>query len=170
MAIHFLCSHCGAKLRVPDEKGGKMGKCPKCSDPIHIPAESTIAENDEGAEAAPPSALPVGGGGAHPPKRVGRPRTQPPAPQYGLARLGGTIAMILGALIIVGSVIAFIVGLIGALKLSGHRSFGPGSAVLVFHAFLSLIFGTLSGVVAMGFGQLFHCIRDAARNSFHLAR
>ncbi|MCA9074852.1 MAG: DUF4328 domain-containing protein [Planctomycetaceae bacterium] len=37
MAIAFSCEHCGAKLRVKDEKAGLAGKCPKCSKRICVP-------------------------------------------------------------------------------------------------------------------------------------
>lgn len=37
MAIAFNCEHCGAKLRVKDEKAGLKGKCPQCSERIRVP-------------------------------------------------------------------------------------------------------------------------------------
>lgn len=37
MAIAFTCEHCGARLRVKDEKAGLQGKCPHCSERIRVP-------------------------------------------------------------------------------------------------------------------------------------
>ena len=38
MSIAVACPNCGAKLNVRDDMGGRRGKCPKCSQPIDIPA------------------------------------------------------------------------------------------------------------------------------------
>ncbi|MFP4106383.1 MAG: hypothetical protein ACLFVU_09870 [Phycisphaerae bacterium] len=39
--ITFDCDHCGSKLRVPDTKAGKKGKCPGCQAIIHVPSADT---------------------------------------------------------------------------------------------------------------------------------
>src|SRR4051794_34484563 len=36
--IRFACPGCGAAYAVPDEKGGKTGRCPKCQAEFVIPA------------------------------------------------------------------------------------------------------------------------------------
>ena len=53
---------CGQKLRVPEKYAGKSVKCPKCSQPISIPAVTassieTQKEADPGVPSASPSAL-----------------------------------------------------------------------------------------------------------------
>jgi DNA-directed RNA polymerase subunit RPC12/RpoP len=35
--VHFLCSHCGAKLKVPQAHAGKTGRCPHCQGKITVP-------------------------------------------------------------------------------------------------------------------------------------
>jgi len=42
--IRFCCEHCAHKITVRDKDIGKQGKCPKCSNVITIPAESTVIE------------------------------------------------------------------------------------------------------------------------------
>jgi len=39
--IHFLCTRCGAKLRVPDTHAGKEGRCPHCKERTTVPPAST---------------------------------------------------------------------------------------------------------------------------------
>src|SRR5262245_53170872 len=38
--INFLCSNCGAALRIPSSKAGSTGKCPRCGRQIEAPADS----------------------------------------------------------------------------------------------------------------------------------
>ncbi len=40
MPIMFRCANCSAKIKVPDDKAGKKGKCPKCKAIVEIPFES----------------------------------------------------------------------------------------------------------------------------------
>ncbi len=37
MAIQFECPHCSAVIRVPDDSGGKAGKCPQCQTQLLVP-------------------------------------------------------------------------------------------------------------------------------------
>ena len=37
MAIELLCEHCEQLIRVADELGGQMGKCPHCGHSMYIP-------------------------------------------------------------------------------------------------------------------------------------
>jgi serine/threonine protein kinase/DNA-directed RNA polymerase subunit RPC12/RpoP len=41
--INFLCSHCGAPLRVPAEKAGRRRKCPRCGHRVEAPSDSSSA-------------------------------------------------------------------------------------------------------------------------------
>lgn len=36
--IQFTCTYCQAKLSVPEDKAGQIGKCPKCARTIRVPA------------------------------------------------------------------------------------------------------------------------------------
>ena len=51
--IRFACPGCGATYTVPDEKGGKTGKCPKCQGQFVIPN----AEPTAGGAVSPPPPL-----------------------------------------------------------------------------------------------------------------
>ncbi|MCD4658008.1 MAG: hypothetical protein K8S87_10770, partial [Planctomycetes bacterium] len=51
MAIMFRCKSCNAKIKVPDNKAGKHGKCPKCANPVLVPYHTesefiNISEDD----------------------------------------------------------------------------------------------------------------------------
>src|SRR5215207_11485049 len=41
--ISFLCSHCGAQLRVRPQRAGMTGKCPRCGHPLEAPSEGADA-------------------------------------------------------------------------------------------------------------------------------
>ncbi len=46
--IRFECQHCGRKLKVPDERAGRQGRCPACKGAVTVPAaplESTVTED-----------------------------------------------------------------------------------------------------------------------------
>lgn len=45
MPIEFRCPQCNKRLRTPDSSAGKTAKCPSCSNPVTVPATSTIAPN-----------------------------------------------------------------------------------------------------------------------------
>ena len=38
--IHFQCSHCGARIKVPDTHVGQKGRCPRCKGRIVVPQSS----------------------------------------------------------------------------------------------------------------------------------
>lgn len=53
MAIKFNCDYCGKKIEVPDDAGGKWGKCPGCHNRLYVPKldsdeELKLAPIDEG--------------------------------------------------------------------------------------------------------------------------
>jgi len=35
--MEFQCTYCGCKLKVPDQHGGKKGRCPKCKESLVVP-------------------------------------------------------------------------------------------------------------------------------------
>ena len=56
MTIAFHCEHCGKKIEAPDSASGKLGKCPRCHNKVHVPRldtndELTLAPIDENDEA-----------------------------------------------------------------------------------------------------------------------
>ena len=44
MPIEFHCSHCGHKVKAPDDAAGKRGKCPACKNSVYIPTPSEDLE------------------------------------------------------------------------------------------------------------------------------
>ena len=68
--IAFLCSSCGAQLRVKDELAGVKGKCPRCGQPVEAP-------HDAGAPLIRP---PSGAARATPPPNETRPGSTPRTP------------------------------------------------------------------------------------------
>ena len=52
MGIRFVCEKCSAKLHLKSEYAGRKTKCPKCSERIVIPSESTIQSRHEPKEKA----------------------------------------------------------------------------------------------------------------------
>ena len=55
--IRFRCRSCSKILKVPDEHGGKKGKCPNCGAVVNVP-RSPSAEQAEPAAQRPPAAQP----------------------------------------------------------------------------------------------------------------
>jgi len=55
--IQFPCPQCCTVLRVPDDKAGKKGKCPKCGGVIAVPA-ATLEPEPEVVEAPQPAPAP----------------------------------------------------------------------------------------------------------------
>ena len=68
MSIRFACEHCQSTLNVADKFGGKKVKCPKCAQPIRVPAaeadELVLAGDDLVPAAEEPKATAGWGGGA----------------------------------------------------------------------------------------------------------
>lgn len=60
--ISFLCSHCGAQLRVRPELAGTTGKCPLCGKSVDAPAEYDVG----GESPSAPRARPPSGAGSRP--------------------------------------------------------------------------------------------------------
>jgi serine/threonine protein kinase len=52
--IDFLCSHCGAQLRVREERAGKVGRCPRCKNVVVSSTGSGAQESDDVLEAPLP--------------------------------------------------------------------------------------------------------------------
>src|SRR4051794_10417506 len=47
--ISFLCSHCGAPLRVRPEQAGVLGKCPRCGKAVEAPSDGVTAPTHHGS-------------------------------------------------------------------------------------------------------------------------
>lgn len=77
--IHFACPSCGAKLRVPDDKAGKQGHCPKCGG-VTVAPSSDAAPPEPNPPAEPPAAR-AGEGAGPTPETESPPPTPPDQPQ-----------------------------------------------------------------------------------------
>ena len=53
MPILFKCELCRARLSISRSKAGKIGTCPKCGEPIHIPRISDIQQKQKPAKKKP---------------------------------------------------------------------------------------------------------------------
>jgi WD40 repeat protein/formylglycine-generating enzyme required for sulfatase activity len=63
--IPFACSACGHKLQAPPRLAGKSGKCPRCQQPVTVPAAPEASlDGDETEAAGPPEPLPAAAGPA----------------------------------------------------------------------------------------------------------
>lgn len=49
MGIRFFCEHCHQQLNVKAHQAGEEGVCPKCQQPIFVPAQSTVLSKAEAA-------------------------------------------------------------------------------------------------------------------------
>jgi|GEM_PF-2634999 len=54
MPIAVVCPGCAAKLNAPDATAGKTVKCPKCKEPLAVPAESPAPQFEVVDEPVPP--------------------------------------------------------------------------------------------------------------------
>ncbi|MFO0843485.1 MAG: serine/threonine-protein kinase [Gemmataceae bacterium] len=52
--IQFLCSNCGAPLRVPPEKAGSTGKCPRCGQYVEAPLDGGSGMTSQASSANTP--------------------------------------------------------------------------------------------------------------------
>jgi hypothetical protein len=52
--IRWTCPTCGAKLGVPDDRAGKIGKCPKCNERLRVP----VSPPAQGTPVPEPAATP----------------------------------------------------------------------------------------------------------------
>src|SRR5947207_11150681 len=95
MPISVTCGGCGKNLKVKDEWAGKKGKCPTCGTTFAIPAGGA-------ASAAP--AMP---GKRVPPKSAGKVQKKGSG---GIAISWGPIIGVAFLLLVVGSIVAFLVG------------------------------------------------------------
>ena len=172
--IQLTCPHCQAVLKVSDDKAGRMGKCPKCQARITVPAAEASSWDEPASAPQPEPALDVG---EQVRMAVGAPdwnRLQGPKrlyiPNYGGVKFLGTLYTILGWITCAVGVIVFLVMAIGSLG-AGIKADSSGGAILAAGGMMGLLLGAaivLAGLMQVGFGQLFYCIRDMARNSFYL--
>ena len=42
--IKCLCSHCGAKYRLPVEAQGRTARCKRCGEKFHVPAQDNLED------------------------------------------------------------------------------------------------------------------------------
>ena len=70
--IHFQCSYCGARIKVPDTHVGQRGRCPRCKGRIAVP-QTSIPPVPAAGPVVTPQETPEGG-----------PRAKDPAPDAAL--------------------------------------------------------------------------------------
>ena len=58
--IHFQCSYCGARIKVPDTHVGQRGRCPRCKGRIAVP-ETSIPPVPAAGPVVTPQETPEGG-------------------------------------------------------------------------------------------------------------
>src|SRR5262245_53662251 len=78
MPINFSCPHCQSRMQVPDNLGGKRGRCSKCKQASSVPLAS-----DNGAAAPQPAPAATAPRTASTPARPAPP--PPPPPRKGPA-------------------------------------------------------------------------------------
>src|ERR1044071_7928602 len=107
MPISVTCTKCGKKLKVPDERAGKMAKCPGCM--------TTFMVTPGGAAAAAPTGPVIAGVVAPPKRNIPVKPTREPTSKVSIS-WGFIIMIILGISVPVG--IAAIV--FGPVKVKGQ--------------------------------------------------
>jgi len=186
--IRYKCPHCRTAIETEESLSGKQDTCPECGKVHTVPlskedlAKQKAAEKERrraasqaeqerkraaveaervriqaqrqvlaSAPSVPHQSLPPQGP---------QPSQQPP-PEYGGVK---TLAVVYAAL----GMMAVTVGLLGLCAVIITAGDRERSTVTTAVGIGSALFIVLSGVMLIGFGQLFECIRDIARNSFHL--
>ncbi len=51
MPIHFNCSVCDERLRVPNFAAGRITKCTSCGNALRVPQPSTLLQEEENEDA-----------------------------------------------------------------------------------------------------------------------
>ena len=89
MSISFACPNCQYEIKTADANAGRRAKCPKCSNPITVPALQP-AESTPEAEAAPAPPEPAKPA-KNPPAHVDLPLPSTPTPDPG--KIGSPLAI-----------------------------------------------------------------------------
>ena len=95
-------------------------------------------------------------------------------PNYGGVKFLGAVYTLLGWITcVVGGIIFLVVAVVTVAAIAQGEQ--PGREIVpgVFMGVVGLWWGAatvLVGLMQIGFGQLFYCIRDMAQNSFYLQR
>jgi hypothetical protein len=139
--IHFECSKCKQTLNAPEELASQLIECPTCKETIEVPSRSQPTK----PPLPPPSPTPA---------RV--PDLKLPVVEDSVVAI---VLMIIGALDIVGSLIA-------AIAVGGGNPYlsDDGNSELGWLIFLS---GALSGLILIGFARV---IQHSAHSAQRLRR
>jgi len=177
----YRCEHCGTALE-SDVRPGGQDRCPVCRRVNLVPEATTsrwltalrgwwqerklrreeARERRERSEAAMAEA--VGEAGQSPPAPLPEPPRQlPRAPGYWGLELMAALIALCGVLCWLGA--AAVVGL--AYPAAGDGS--VASAVGVGMRLMSGVWLFVVGLVLIGVGQFFSCVRDVAINTFNTA-
>lgn len=91
------------------------------------------------------------------------------APKYEAVYLLGKLQVVLGVICIIAAVLVLLVG-VSSLSTAGSKS-SIDKQEAEANAWLHIVYAVavfLAGVMYIGLGQVFQCLRDMARNSFQL--
>lgn len=164
--IHFRCPQCHTLLKVPDEKAGLTGKCPKCQALItaHSPETQASAAPSWKEDTQPVSHIgssATSSTGEYGFGHARRSKQTAHAPAYRYAKALGSFFIIFGWVICgVGSI-----GFLGTLANPDNWDMPAGFFLFPLLTSAAVVIG---GLFCMAFGQMLHCIRDTAQNSFYL--
>ena len=93
-------------------------------------------------------------------------------PNYGGVKFLGTLYVVLGWLICIAGVIIFLASVMAALAASTRAETAKEATAMMAGGGLAGLFSGgvmfFGGLILIGSGQLFYCVRDMARNSFLL--
>jgi hypothetical protein len=144
------------------EAGTEAAAGPEAGAPSSDAAAATAEAEPDSAEVPPIVAMPAG------------PHGTVAAPAPAAAKPPGYLGVrIMGIFYIVCGLACWLIGLGVMLYLVADilQSGDLRAAVLSASLFLAIAFGLfILGLVQVGMGQLFLCVRDMARNSFHLRK
>lgn len=174
--IHFKCTKCGTRVRVPREMAGKKGRCPKCQTIFPIPGNPPAGSHPE-HHAEPTDKVEVfelqvsssldqlaavtnsdSSTSAHqyqvPPGA--KEDLHAPPPQYNSIKTFASVLQVFGVFCWMGALCVTIFMFVG-----GHME---TSQYFTFGILLGL--AVVLGVLCYAMGEAFNCIRDIARNTF----
>ncbi|MBI5723813.1 MAG: hypothetical protein HZA50_07645 [Planctomycetes bacterium] len=172
--IHFKCSKCGTRVRVPREMAGKKGRCPKCQTVFPIPGNAQGGEQPD-AKSEPTDKvevfdLQVSSSLDQLAAVMGKDPDANPAHQYQVP--AGSQAQqhaapppynamkgLAGALQVVG-----VFCWMAALCLGIYMFAGEVKDRFMLGVLLGIT--AVLGVLCYALGEAFNCIRDIARNTF----
>jgi len=154
--LRFPCTHCGLTLNA-SENVGDTTVCPNCNTRQPVPPFAVpLTPEEERALVVPPT----------PPGldlQIAAIRQRPPGPpEYLLLEMAGWALIVAGPLFaLLGAIVA-----VSAARASSPFSGSGLDGPLTIASAAGCIQALIACILLMGLGQLFHAIRDIARNSW----